>query len=109
MLMVTRGDLVKVTLIDRGHLDHPMHLHGHHALVLARGGVPTTGSPWWTDTLDLVPGETYDIAFRADNPGLWMDHCHNLQHAASGMIMHLGYEGVHTPFRAGPATGNQPE
>ena len=51
----------------------------------------------------------YDIAFVADNPGLWMDHCHNLKHAAQGMIAHLMYEGFDTPYRiAGPAD-NQPE
>ena len=26
------------------------------------------GSPWWTDTLNVAPGETYEIAFTADNP-----------------------------------------
>ena len=38
-----------------------------------------------------------------------MDHCHNLHHAATGMGMHLGYEGVTSPYRAGRATGNTPE
>ena len=61
-----------------------MHLHGHHVLVLSRDGVPATGSPWWTDTLNVRPGESYVVAFRADNPGIWMDHCHNLPHAAEG-------------------------
>ena len=109
MLMVREGDLVKVTLIDKGHNDHPMHLHGHTALVLSKDGKPVTGSPWWTDTLDIEPGQTYQIAFRADNPGIWMDHCHNLYHAAMGMIMHLAYEGVTTPYQVGSATGNSPE
>ena len=58
-----------------------MHLHGHHALVLARNGVAATGSPWWVDSLNVRDDETYDIAFVADNPGIWMDHCHNLEHA----------------------------
>ncbi len=30
-------------------------------------------------------------------------------HAAEGMMMHLVYEGVVTPFEAGDATGNRPE
>jgi FtsP/CotA-like multicopper oxidase with cupredoxin domain len=108
-LMVREGDLVKTTIVNRGHLDHPMHLHGHHALVLTRDGQPVTGSPWWTDTLEVKPGETYDIAFRADNPGIWMDHCHNLQHAVDGMVMHLAYDGVTSPFAVGHGTANQPE
>jgi len=38
-----------------------------------------------------------------------MDHCHNLEHAAAGMTTHVTYEGIHTPFRSGKATGNTPE
>jgi len=109
MQMVREGDLMKTTFVNRSFMDHPMHLHGHHVLVLSRNGEPVSGSPWWADTLNVAPGESYEVAFRADNPGIWMDHCHNLDHAAEGMTMHLGYEGVTTPFEAGRATGNRPE
>ena len=108
-LMVREGELVKVTFINRTAVDHPMHLHGHHMLVLSRNGKPVTGSPWWTDTLDVEPGEIYEVGFQANNPGLWMDHCHNLEHAAAGMAMHLAYEGVTTPYEVGRATNNHPE
>jgi len=107
--MVQKGDLVKTTFINRSPMDHPMHLHGHHMLVLSKNGKPVTGSPWWTDTLNVAPGESYEVAFRADNPGIWMDHCHNLDHAAAGMTLHLSYEGVTTPFHVGEAVGNHPE
>ncbi|WP_394297935.1 multicopper oxidase domain-containing protein [Gordoniibacillus kamchatkensis] len=43
------------------------------------------------------------------NPGIWMDHCHNLTHAALGMTLHLMYEGVTSPFSIGSATRNHPE
>lgn len=109
MFMVREGDLVKTTIVNRGAVDHPMHLHGHHVLVLSRNGVPASGSPWWSDTLDVTPGDTYEVAFRADNPGIWMDHCHNLTHAAIGMTMHLAYEGVVTPFTIGGPAANHPE
>lgn len=109
MMMVAEGDLVKVTFVNRSFMDHPMHLHGHHMLVLTRNGKPVTGSPWWTDTLNVAPGETYEVAFRADNPGLWMDHCHNQDHASLGMSMHLLYEGVTSPYEVGHATRNHPE
>ena len=109
MLMVKEGDLVEETIVDRGHQSHPFHLHGHTALVLSKNGKAVTGSPWWTDTLEITPGDDYVIAFKADNPGIWMDHCHNLQHANKGMIMHLGYEGVTEPYLTGTATGNEPE
>lgn len=109
MFVVREGELIKTTIVNRSSVDHPMHLHGHHMLVLSRNGEAVTGSPWWSDTLDVAPGETYEVAFRADNPGLWMDHCHNLVHAAAGMTMHLMYEGVTTPFAVGSATHNHPE
>jgi len=109
MPVVAEGDLVRTTFVNRSHSAHPMHLHGHHMLVLSRNSVPVSGGPWWTDTLEVRPGETFVVAFRADNPGLWMDHCHNLDHAATGMTMHLAYRGVTTPYVAGRDTVNQPE
>jgi FtsP/CotA-like multicopper oxidase with cupredoxin domain len=109
MYVVRRNDLVKMRIVnDSGGL-HPMHLHGHHALVLSRDGKPVTGSPWWVDTLNVLDGEEYEVAFRADNPGLWMDHCHNLPHAADGLTMHVVYEGAWTPFELGDGPGNHPE
>jgi FtsP/CotA-like multicopper oxidase with cupredoxin domain len=109
MYVVRDGDVAVVHIDNRNGEVHPMHLHGHHVVVLARNGVAATGSPWWVDSLNVLPNETYDIAFVADNPGIWMDHCHNLKHAAQGMIAHLMYEGFDTPYRiAGPAD-NQPE
>jgi FtsP/CotA-like multicopper oxidase with cupredoxin domain len=109
MFVVEKGDLVKITVTNDTKAIHPMHLHGHHALVLSRDGVPASGSPWWVDTLNMQPGERYDVAFRADNPGVWMDHCHNLRHAADGLTMHVAYAGVTTPFRVGDVSDNAPE
>jgi FtsP/CotA-like multicopper oxidase with cupredoxin domain len=97
-LEVARGDRVKVRIASRSTVNHPFHLHGHRVRVLARNGEPATGSTWWTDTLNVGSGEVYEIEFIADNPGIWMDHCHNFQHGANGMILHLAYLGVSTPY-----------
>lgn len=109
MYVVSEGDVVHMTIKNSSGERHPMHLHGHHALVLSRNGTAAAGTPWWTDSLDVDSGETYVIALRADNPGIWMDHCHNLPHAADGMITHLAYEGVATPYVVGGPAGNEPE
>jgi FtsP/CotA-like multicopper oxidase with cupredoxin domain len=109
MYVVRTGDLVKMRVENSSGTVHPMHLHGHHVLVLSRDGRPTTGSPWWVDTLNVLPDEEYEVVFRADNPGIWMDHCHNLPHARDGLTVHLAYEGVVTPFRLGDDAGNHPE
>jgi FtsP/CotA-like multicopper oxidase with cupredoxin domain len=96
--VVREGDLVAVTVVNRSLETHPWHLHGHRVLVLAKDGRPVTGSPLLLDTFDVRPGEVWRVAFRASNPGVWMNHCHNLSHAAQGMALHLSYEGVMTPF-----------
>jgi FtsP/CotA-like multicopper oxidase with cupredoxin domain len=90
-LRVREGDLVRFTVVNRSTETHPWHLHGHRVLVLG-----TTGSPLWVDTFDVRPGEVWRVAFRAGNPGVWMNHCHNLEHAEQGMVLHLTYDGVGT-------------
>ncbi|MFF0269596.1 multicopper oxidase family protein [Kribbella sp. NPDC004536] len=109
MFMVAEGDVVRMKISNTSGQSHPMHLHGHHAVVLSRNGVAATGSPWWTDTLEVGNKETYEIAFVANNPGLWMDHCHNLPHASQGLMTHLMYEGTTTPYRVGGTSHNKPE
>jgi FtsP/CotA-like multicopper oxidase with cupredoxin domain len=89
---------VKIHIENNTDMIHPMHLHGHDFQVLTRDGKPVMGSPIYMDTLAVLPGETYDIAFKADNPGLWMFHCHDLHHAAAGMDMILEYAGVKDPY-----------
>jgi len=108
MLLVQRGDLVEISFHNGTSADHPMHRHGHHMLVIARDGRPVA-TPWLVDTLDVRHDERYDVAVRAENPGLWMLHCHNLEHAAQGFMTHLVYDGVSTPFRVGKDSGNTPE
>lgn len=109
MFVVRDGDVVRMRIENSGADNHPMHLHGHHAVVLSRDGEPATGSPWIVDSLDVGRGETYEIAFVADNPGIWLDHCHDLPHAADGLVAHLAYAGVYTPFRIGGPGANEPE
>lgn len=109
MYAVREGDVVVVDIENNSGESHPMHLHGHHVVVLSRNGVEATGSPWWTDSLDVATGDSYRVAFVADNPGIWMDHCHNLPHAADGLTAHLMYDGVQSSYRVGGKAGNEPE
>lgn len=109
MFMVREGDVVTFRFKNNSGEVHPMHLHGHHVVVTAHNGRPRTGSPIWYDSFDVQDGETVDVAFKADNPGVWMDHCHNLPHAAEGLVAHLMYEGVTTPYKIGGKAENEPE
>ena len=109
MFVVREDDVIRIKVSNSSGSAHPMHLHGHHAVVLSRNGKKATGSPWWFDSLDVESGESFEVAFVADNPGVWMDHCHNLKHAREGLVTHLMYDGVTTPYRIGEDTGNTPE
>lgn len=94
-LDVKQGDKVRVRLINASaSTTHPMHLHGHQFKVVAADGNPVPEAAQLTkNTISLNPGETYDIEFTADNPGVWAFHCHELHHAGSGMLTLLKYEG----------------
>lgn len=109
MFHVAEGEVVAMRIANESGEVHPMHLHGHHIVVLSRDGRAASGSPWWADSLDVHPGESYEIAFIADNPGIWSDHCHTLPHAVDGLVAHLMYDGVTTPFTINGSAGNQPE
>lgn len=109
-IKVKEGDLIKVKLINNSPEDlHPMHLHGHFFQVLSKNGQPISGSPLIKDTLNILPGEEYEIAFKADNTGNWMFHCHDLGHASSGMVTQVNYEGFKPDFTVDPNAGNKPE
>lgn len=109
-LNVKKGDLVKVTMVNRSKEDiHPMHLHGHFFQVLSKNGKPVSGSPLIKDTLNILPGESFVVAFVADNPGDWMFHCHDLGHAAQGMVSEVKYAGYQADFVPDPSVGNMPE
>jgi len=110
ILQVKEGDLVKVKLVNNSkNDDHPIHLHGHFFQVLSKDGKAIQGSPIIKDTLNLKPGEEYVVAFKADNPGNWMFHCHDLHHASTGMVTHLTYDGFKPDFIPNPNANNQPE
>ncbi|KKK21921.1 hypothetical protein AOCH_000182 [Aspergillus ochraceoroseus] len=112
-------DLV-VNNLDEG--GHPFHLHGHHFYILAvykaaigwgsynpfvdpsPPGLDPERFPE-TKGYDLsramlrdtvyIPSRAYAVLrFRADNPGIWLFHCHILWHLANGMSMLVDVGGV---------------
>lgn len=93
-IRVNEGDRVRVRMINAGSATfHPMHLHGHQFKVISVDGNPVPEAAQLTrNTLPILPGETYDVEFIANNPGLWLFHCHELNHAAGGMISAVIYD-----------------
>jgi len=108
-ILVREGQLVRLHIVNRSPKFHPIHIHGHVFSVLARNGRPLSGSPVHVDAILVGPGETWDVAFKADNPGIWMLHCHVLGHAVAGMSMTINYQGISTPFTMGVRSGNVSE
>ena len=78
-LVVDQGDWVSITYYNEGLQIHPMHLHQFPQLVYAKDGIPLE-HPYWVDTLNVAPGERFTVLFRADDPGVWVWHCHILTH-----------------------------
>jgi FtsP/CotA-like multicopper oxidase with cupredoxin domain len=70
-------------------MPHPIHLHGKQFQVLERRGVMHEGyvDEGWKDTVLLMPGERIRILVRfGEFPGLFLYHCHNLEHEDMGMM-----------------------
>ena len=68
--------------MNEGMMIHPMHLHGMHMTVIAKDGWDQP-APWKCDTLNIAPGERWDVIVNCNNPGTWAFHCHILPHAES--------------------------
>jgi FtsP/CotA-like multicopper oxidase with cupredoxin domain len=88
-LNVRPGERVRLKLFNLSMEDHPMHLHGHTFQVVAAGGRPVDGP--LKDTLTVRHMEQYEIEFVANNPGVWLFHCHNLAHMAGGLMAEVHY------------------
>ena len=67
-------------------MDHPFHLHGFQFQVIDRDGVPEPFRSW-KDTVNVPKHSTARFIVRLnDFPGLWMYHCHILDHEDHGMM-----------------------
>ncbi|MEO8181497.1 MAG: multicopper oxidase family protein [Deltaproteobacteria bacterium] len=75
----------KLRFINESFRLHPMHLHGQFFYVVARNDQPVDEGHW-RDTVLIHPHETVDVALKPRDVGLWMLHCHILEHAESGMM-----------------------
>jgi len=87
LAVLDRGRSYLFRLKNGSRLHHPIHIHGHTFKVLRSDQQAL--APHHADTLILLPGETVEVAFVADNPGRWMFHCHIIEHQESGMMSFL--------------------
>jgi manganese oxidase len=105
----TVGQTVLVRLINSGYTVHSIHSHGFHFQVIGTDG-RKLDSPYYKDTLDMAPGERYDILFHFDQVGRYMFHDHIEQHTTNngeypgGMITMIN---VNNPDGSNPVSMQQ--
>jgi FtsP/CotA-like multicopper oxidase with cupredoxin domain len=86
---VYAGELQVWEISNTSLMDHPFHLHGYFFQVLKENGKDPLYKAW-KDTYNLKPGNKIKIAWIPDNrPGMWMYHCHILEHHEAGMMGHF--------------------
>jgi FtsP/CotA-like multicopper oxidase with cupredoxin domain len=79
------GELQVWEVANTSMMDHPFHLHGFFFQVLEVNGKAPEHIAW-KDTVNLTPRTKIKIAWMPDRPGMWMYHCHILEHHAAGMM-----------------------
>lgn len=91
--VLEKGDIVQITINNLDDGGHPFHLHGHNFQVLAR----SNSQPWQGDVSSFpkipmrrdtvkVPGSgSLVLRFAADNPGVFLFHCHLDWHVEAGL------------------------
>jgi FtsP/CotA-like multicopper oxidase with cupredoxin domain len=79
---------------------HPLHLHGPQFRVLSRAGGSANAlregihDQGWTDTVVVLPGETVRVQVTfTRHPGLYLYHCHILEHEDMGMMRNFRVRG----------------
>jgi len=66
---------------------HPFHVHGTQFQIISRNGkAPSLQERGFKDTVFVNLGEEVAIRVRFTHPGIFMYHCHILEHEDSGMM-----------------------
>jgi hypothetical protein len=104
MVHMKVGETLKIRFIGSNNgFIHPMHIHGGPFVVVARDGETLAPSARFkADTVNVGPGQRYDVIWTALKPGQWMIHCHIGHHTTNnnteqdgggGLMMHIEVAG----------------
>jgi FtsP/CotA-like multicopper oxidase with cupredoxin domain len=90
------GETLKVRFIGTNNgFIHPMHIHGGPFEVVARDGETLAPSArFLADTINVGPGQRYDVVWRAQRPGKWLIHCHIPHHTTNNNVEEKGGGGL---------------
>jgi len=87
-VMIKKGEIIELELINDTMMHHPIHLHGHFFRLLMGNG---RHSPL-KHTVDVPPMTKRTVEFEANEAHDWMFHCHILYHMMTGMARVFRYE-----------------
>jgi len=74
---------------------HPMHVHGGPFQIVATDGSPVPEAAQLAkDTVNVGPGERYDVIWTAREPGKWLIHCHIPHHITNNNVEEQGGGGL---------------
>ena len=84
-LRLKLGQTIKLRFIGSNNIFiHPMHVHGGPFTVVARDGETLPPQARFdADTVNVGPGQRYDVIWRARKPGKWLVHCHIGHHTTN--------------------------
>lgn len=90
------GQRLLVRFMGTNSVDiHPMHIHGGPFQIVATDGNPVPeGARIQKDTVDVGPGERYDVIWTARMPGKWLLHCHINHHITNNNVEENGAGGL---------------
>ena len=90
------GETLKVRFIGSNTgLIHPMHIHGGPFVVVARDGETLPpAARFLADTINVGPGQRYDVIWTARKAGMWMIHCHIPHHTTNNNVEEKGGGGL---------------
>ncbi|WP_458761194.1 DUF4396 domain-containing protein [Afipia sp. TerB] len=90
------GQTIKLRFIGtNNNFVHPMHVHGGPFEVVAVDGVTLNeGARYQADTVNVGPGQRYDVVWTARKPGKWLVHCHIPHHTANNNVEQQGGGGL---------------
>jgi FtsP/CotA-like multicopper oxidase with cupredoxin domain len=90
------GETIKLRFIgSNNNFVHPMHVHGGPFTVVALDGETLPVSARYkADTVNVGPGQRYDVIWEARRPGKWLVHCHIPHHTTNNNTEQQGGGGL---------------
>ena len=90
------GQTIKIRFIGtNNNFVHPMHVHGGPFQVVARDGETLAENQrFLADTVNVGPGQRYDVVWTARRPGKWLVHCHIPHHTTKNNVEQKGAGGL---------------